>query len=275
MVQSRLLHSPSSPSLGWRDAVRDLYDSLFDLARLPMAAPALSRVPRADGHAVLVLPGFLSSDHPTWPLRAYLASIGYRAHAWELGINLGFSSKYAYDIEDLVEHRLKEVFLASGERKISLVGWSLGGLYAKVLAQRYPGLVRDVITLGSPISGDITRVGPWRLYEAISGMRAGDPGFARKLKAMTAPLEGVPLTAIYNRRDGVVGPENARVAEGPLAQNIDVPAAHGALGFDGFVMYLVAQRLAASARPPWRALDVAALRRCFEADCAGRLAWNA
>lgn len=249
---------------GWRDALRDAAATLGGMLFLPLSVLALMRVPRADGHAVLVLPGFLSSDHPTLPLRAYLSALGYRSYAWELGINLGFSSKYAYDIEDLIEHRLKEVFLASGGRKISLVGWSLGGLYSQQLARRHPQLIRDVITMGSPISGDISQVSIWRLYEWITGMRLSDPDFQRKLKAMTAPLTEVPLTAIFNPRDGVVGPANARAPAGPLAQNIEVTAAHGGMGFDAFILYLVAHRLGHSAGAGWQPLDVAALRRRFD-----------
>jgi pimeloyl-ACP methyl ester carboxylesterase len=251
---------------GWRDALCDAAASLGVLLALPLSALALMRVPRADGHAVLVLPGFLSSDHPTLPLRAYLSSLGYRAYAWELGINLGFSTKYAYDIEDLIEHRLKEVFLASGDRKISLVGWSLGGLYSQQLARRYPHLIRDVVTLGSPISGDISQVSIWRIYEWITGMRLSDPDFMHKLKAMTVPLTEVPLTAIFNPRDGVVGPANARAPAGPLTQNIEVKAAHSGMAFDGFIMYLIAHRLGHSAKAGWQPLDVARLRRRFDSE---------
>jgi len=256
----------SEAPLTWFDVVRDLFLGIGDAATLPVSLLALARVPRGDGHAVLVLPGFLSPDQPTWPLRWYLTQIGYVVHPWGLGYNMGFSTAYHYDIEALVEHRLKEVVLGSGGRKISLVGWSLGGVYAKYLARRYPDLIRDVITLGSPITGDISKVSVWRIYEWVSKMEFADPAFARKLRELSRPLERVPITAFYCRKDGIVPWRNAREKPGPLVQNIEVDATHLAMGFDAFVLYLVAHRLAKSAGRSWRPLDVPALARRFRRE---------
>jgi len=249
--------------LTWFDAFRDLFLGAAAAATLPLGCLALSRVPRGDGHAVLVLPGFLSPDQPTWPLRWYLTQVGYAVHPWALGYNLGFSTAYHYDIEALIEHRLKEVVIESGSRKISLIGWSLGGVYAKFLAWRYPHLIRDVITLGSPISGDTSEVSVWRVYQWVSKMDFADPEFRRKLRELNRPLEGVPITAFYCRKDGVVPWRNAREKAGPLVQNIEVAAAHIAMGFDACVLYLIAHRLAKSAGAAWRPLDVPALARRF------------
>jgi pimeloyl-ACP methyl ester carboxylesterase len=245
------------------DALRDLAFGLADAAALPTGLLALARAPRGDGHAVLVLPGFMSPDQPTWPLRAYLSHLGYGVHPWGLGYNLGFSTAYHYDIEALVEHRLKEVFIESGDRRISLIGWSLGGLYAKILARRYPQVIRDVITLGSPISGDTSKVSVWRIYEWVSKMQFSDPLFKDKLRELNRPLEGVPITAFYCRKDGVVPWRNAREKPGPLVQNIEVKAAHLAMGIDPYVLYLIAHRLAKSGTRNWRPLDVPALSRRF------------
>jgi pimeloyl-ACP methyl ester carboxylesterase len=249
--------------LTWFDIVKDFASGVTDAAALPTGVFALGRVPPGDGHAVLVLPGFMSTDQTTFPLRWFLSHAGYRAYPWGLGINLGFSTEYDYDIEALVEHRLKEVFIESGDRKISLIGWSLGGVYAKVLARRHPFLIRDVITLGSPISGNTAEVSVWRLYEWVSGMQFSDPEFARRIRAFNAPLEGVPLTAMFCKADGVVPWRNACEKPGPLVQNIEVAASHIGMGFDAFVFYLIAHRLAQSAEQAWRPLDAAALRRQF------------
>src|SRR5205814_5833852 len=127
------------------------------------------------GHAVLVLPGYLSGDPPTSLLRWFLTQIGYRAYPWELGLNFGFSTSHPYDIEALIEHRLKEVFIESGDRRVSMIGWSLGGVYAKGLARRYPRLIRDVMTLGSPISGNTAKVSISRLYQFMTKMQFTDP----------------------------------------------------------------------------------------------------
>jgi pimeloyl-ACP methyl ester carboxylesterase len=253
-------------ALTWIDAIRDLVLGVADVAALPANLLALSRVPRGDGHAVLVLPGFLSPDQPTWPLRWFLTQVGYNVHPWGLGYNMGFSTAYDYDIEALVEQRLKEVFIESGDRRISLIGWSLGGLYAKYLARRHPRLIRDVIALGSPLSGDTSQVSVWRLYQWVSKMDFADPEFRRKLRLLNRPLEGVAITAFFCRKDGVVPWRNAREKPGPLVQNIEVSAAHIAMGFDAFVLYLIAHRLARSAGRAWRPLDVPMLTRQFQRD---------
>jgi pimeloyl-ACP methyl ester carboxylesterase len=248
------------------DTLRDLVLGVTDAACLPAGCFALSRAPRGDGHAVLVLPGFLSTDQVTWPLRWYLTQAGYLVHPWGLGYNMGLSTAHHYDIEALVEQRLKEVFIESGDRKISLVGWSLGGVYAKYLARRHPNLVRDVVTLGSPISGDTSEVSVWRIYQWVTKMEFADPEFRRRLREHNRPLEGVPITALYCRKDGVVPWRNAREKPGPLVQNIEVDATHIGMGFDAFVFYLIAHRLAKSAARTWRPLDLPALARRFQRE---------
>jgi pimeloyl-ACP methyl ester carboxylesterase len=256
-------HEHAEP-LTWLDALGDAWFGAFDAAAFPLGALALAQAPKSDGHAVLVLPGFLSGDPPTWLLRWYLTQIGYRAYPWELGLNYGFSTSHSYDIEALIEHRLKEVFLESGDRKISLIGWSLGGVYAKAAARRHPALIRDVITLGSPISGNTANVSVSRLYEWVNKMQFSDPEFARKLRETNRPLEGVPVTAFYCRKDGVVPWRNACEAPGPLVQNIEVKASHVGMGFDALVFYLIAHRLAKSTGKRWRPLDLPALESEFK-----------
>lgn len=265
-AQAGSARADADAPLTWFDAMRDLFLGVADAAMLPASVLALSRVPQGDGHAVLVLPGFLSPDQATWPLRWFLAHIGYVVHPWGLGYNLGVSTAYDYDIEVLIEQRLKEVFLESGDRKISVIGWSLGGAYAKHLARLYPNFVRDVITLGSPISGDTSKVSVVRLYEWVSKMQFSDPVFAQRIQGWNQPLEGAPITAIYCKKDGVVPWRNSREKAGPLVQNIEVDAPHVAMGFDAYVFYLIAHRLAKSAAARWRPLDVPALARRFRRE---------
>jgi hypothetical protein len=253
-------------SLTWLDAVKDTSRALFDITRSPWSALALARLPRGDGHSVLVLPGFLSTDHATLPLRWFLERLGYRVHGWELGFNLGFSTAYSYDLEALIEHRLKEVFIESGDRKISLIGWSLGGLYAKALARRYPTLIREVITLGSPLSGDARASSAWRLYEWVSKMDLHTPEIAQKLRELSEPLAHVPITAFYSRHDGIVPWHNSRELPGPMVQNIETPCSHFGMGLDSYVLYVIAHRLARQDPDGWKPLDLRALRERFERD---------
>ena len=256
----------AGPGLTWFDVVRDVCVGFTDAALSPLSALALARAPRGDGHAVLVLPGYLAGDPSTWPLRWFLTQAGYQVYPWELGLNFGFSTAHPYDIEALVEHRLTEVFVESGARRISLVGWSLGGVYAKFLARRYPRLIRDVITLGSPISGNTADVSIWRVYEWMSKMQFSDPAFRRKIRLLNRPLTGVPITAFHCRKDGVVPWRNACEKPGPLVQNIEVQASHLGMGFDAWVFYLIAHRLARSAGRRWHPLDVAELQHDFSVD---------
>src|SRR5882672_7510961 len=160
------------------------------------ALPLLSLAPKGDGHPVLVLPGLVASDTSTRPLRSFLKSRGYAASGWRQGRNLGPRDGVQRAMVDLV-HELSD----AGGRKISLVGWSLGGLYARQLAKMMPDRVRSVITLGSPFAGHPKATNAWRVYEMASGRRADeqDARFGGALSA-TPP---VPTTAIFSRTDGV------------------------------------------------------------------------
>jgi pimeloyl-ACP methyl ester carboxylesterase len=153
-------------------ALTELPRALAEFGSLPLAVPLLWSAPRGDGHPVLVLPGFSTTDRSTGVLRRYLTRLGYDAHAWELGRNLG-PRAIGRQGEKLIA-RLEEVYAKTG-RKVSLVGWSLGGVLARQLSRRRPDLVRQIITLGSPFAGDPRSTNVWRLYEMMSGQRMKDP----------------------------------------------------------------------------------------------------
>ena len=111
--------------------------------------PFLRRAPGGDGHPVLVLPGLIASDTSTQPLRAYLTDLGYEVHGWGLGRNMGLKP----GLEDKMKTRLCELHKETG-RQVSVIGWSLGGVYAREIASEAPDAVRSVITLGSPLHGN-------------------------------------------------------------------------------------------------------------------------
>jgi pimeloyl-ACP methyl ester carboxylesterase len=131
------------------------------------ALPLLSLAPRGDGHPVLVLPGLIASDVSTRPLRAFLRNRGYAASGWRQGRNLGLRPGVQHAMIDLLEE-MNDIH----GRKVSLVGWSLGGLYARQLAKMMPERVRSVITLGSPFAGPPRSTNAWRVYELASGRSA-------------------------------------------------------------------------------------------------------
>ena len=119
---------PPSPLLSSLELVR----AMAEMTTLPGAAPILAQAPRGDGHPVLVFPGFTATDDSTWVLRRYLQRLGYEPMPWELGRNLGGGSNG--NLRALLNQRLIDAFESSNERKVSLVGWSLGGVYARALA---------------------------------------------------------------------------------------------------------------------------------------------
>jgi pimeloyl-ACP methyl ester carboxylesterase len=210
---------------------------LLELNSSLMLSPLLMRAPKGDGHPVLALPGFLASDLSMAPMRRYLKALGYDAHAWNMGRNLGSVSSKRGALRDLVT-RIHE----TTGRKVSVVGWSLGGVYARDLALQMPGMVRSVITLGSPFANDIRATNATRLYELLSGEGIDDIPEIRQAIAGDLP---VPATSIYSRTDGIVNWKTSLLRPSATAENIEVHlASHTGLGVNPAALWAVADRLA-------------------------------
>lgn len=231
-------------------ALTELPRAIAEFGSLAMAGPLLATAPRGDGHPVLVLPGFVTSDVSTRVLRNYLKKMGYEAHAWELGRNLG-PKAIGREGEKLVA-RLKAVHELTGE-KVSLVGWSLGGVMARQLSRRAPDSVRQVITLGSPFTGSPRATNAWRAYQILTGHKVdGDDARSQMRESEAAPP--VPSTSIFTREDGVVAWQNCIEPAGPETDNIQVHGSHCGLGVNPAVLYAIADRLA-QADGAWRPFD--------------------
>ena len=212
---------------------------IFELNASLLLSPLLLRAPRGDGHPVLALPGFLASDLSMAPMRRYLSELGYDTYGWEMGRNVGGVSRMRAALRD----RLAEIHDAT-RRKVSIVGWSLGGVYARHLALQAPELVRYVITLGSPFANDVTATNATRLYEALSGERVTADPELRKVIAGDLP---VPTTSIYSRADGIVNWRTCLLRPSDTAENIEVHlASHVGLGVNPAALWAVADRLAQS-----------------------------
>jgi len=209
--------------------------AVWELGAFFAAYPLLRLAPRGDGHPVLVLPGLAASDTSTRPLRTYLKDQGWAAHGWKLGPNHGPRP----GAEDKMQARLAELFARYGKR-VSLIGWSLGGIFAREMARRAPEQVRTVITLGSPFAGAPKASNAWKLYERAS--RQGVEDWPHRERMKTPPP--VPATAIYSRSDGIVAWQGCREREGALSENIEVEGSHCGLGHNPAVLYAVADRLA-------------------------------
>ena len=185
---------------------------------LPRLLAGLGPVgPRGPQHGppALVLPGFLAGDRTTMDVRRALARAGWRVHPWGLGVNLGAKP----DTLQLLGRRLDEIY---DGRPVLLVGWSLGGMFARELAHLHPDKVRAVVTLCSPFSGDYkTNTNVRELYERIAGHDVNQPPFPR-----TNGKPPVPTLAFWSRHDGIVAPRAARGLDHEVDRAIEIDTNH-------------------------------------------------
>ena len=205
----------------------------------PMATHAL---PRGDGHAVLMLPPIFRGDAYTDTARAFVTGLGYSAYGWKLGTNIGPTAR----LIDGAARRLMEVYGRRGP--VSLVGFSLGGLYARLLAARYPDSVRQVITVCSPIDRPANSV-----FIPLEPFLDFWPGVdLRQLAAEVSAALPVPSTCIYSRDDGIVSWSSCCDPNGAIADNVEVRGCHITMGRNLETLAILAGRLA---RPTAKASD--------------------
>jgi pimeloyl-ACP methyl ester carboxylesterase len=212
--------------------------ALAEFGMLPWAQPLLGLTPMGDGHTVLVLPGFGGSDRSTWPLRQFLRSRNYWASGWKQGRNLGLHRLGG--ITALVS--LLDLLFDESGQKVSLIGWSLGGVQARRLAARSPEKVRQVICLGSPIQAAPVETPAYRLYETINGIPTTAP--SEQLSRGSLNTLAVPCSSIYSRSDGIVPWQFSLEHVSPQSENIEVFGSHLGLGVNAAVFYILANRLA-------------------------------
>jgi pimeloyl-ACP methyl ester carboxylesterase len=225
----------------------------WEYAAMIAALPWLKRLPRGDGHPVIVYPGLGAADITTAPLRSFLQDLGYSAYPWKQGFNFGPRR----GVLDAARQHVQRIAERHGE-KVSLVGWSLGGLYAREMAKALPKLARCVVTLGSPFAGHPRATNAWRFYEMVSGQNVHDPALIAQLRG-TPP---VPTTSIYSRTDGVVAWQCSLNDESPRAENIEVHASHIGMGMNPLAMFAIADRLRQDPAK-WHRFDAQGARRWF------------
>ena len=214
--------------------------AFWEFGALLPAWPVLNRAPKGDGHAVMVFPGLSANDVSTVPLRYYLQSRNYKTWGWEQGFNFGPRA----GVMDEAKNNLVQTFESTG-RKVSLIGWSLGGVYARELAKEMPHMVRSVITLGTPFAGSYKATNAWRVYQLASGRDIERE--AANYNLSVAPP--VPTSSIYTRSDGVVAWQASIQAPCKInlrTENIEVIASHIGLGLNPSAWWAVADRLAQS-----------------------------
>lgn len=221
--------------------------ALAEMALLPAALPALlTATPQGDGHPVLLLPGFGADETTLVVLKLFLRQRGYDVQTWGFGRNTGFHTRHA----QALEQKIRYLHHKSG-RRVSLVGWSLGGVFGLYGAHHAPECVRTLITLGSPVSIDAEGNQSPPLVKALYRMIAHPMGpqahvmlpKARKMRQRQLPP--VTMSCLYSLGDGVVPPQEATVDGDPsMHENIRVPGSHVGLGFNAMVLAIVADRLA-------------------------------
>ena len=217
--------------------VSELPRAGLDLAALGATWPVLAAAPRGDGHPVLVIPGLLTGDPATVLLRSVLRALGHDVSGWSLGTNRGPTGR----VVEQLRTRLASLHRDSG-RRVSLVGWSLGGLYALELARAAPGSVRGVVTLGSPVA---RRAGWATSVSRLVDLAAQLPPAAALPRpwAESGSLR-VPATSVYSRSDGIVDWAACRHPAAPHREAVEVRGSHLGLAHNPAVLWLLADRLA-------------------------------
>lgn len=171
-----------------------------------------------DGPPALVIPGFIANDRTTMELRRALAADGWRVHPWAMGWNMGVKA-------DTVDRLKAHMDAISPDQPMLVVGWSLGGVFARALALAHPERVKAVVTLGSPFSGDPRANNVWQLYEWVAGHKVDNPPIDRR-----SDKPPVPTLAIWSRADGIVAPAAARGQEGESDKTVELHCTHMAFG---------------------------------------------
>ena len=234
MLSSFSFHSPS-PALALlaSEPARAFVDLVA--SRAPRAAPAIG-----DGHRVIVYPGLGAGAWSTLRLRSTLAAAGFGSVDWGFGLNRGPRGNLRDWLDKLAAAADAES--TRDGRKVSLVGWSLGGIYAREIARAVPHAVRHVVTLGSPFGAEAEATHAGWLYRLLSGSEP--PQSPRELQGLRRPLP-VPSTSVFSKVDGIVPWQGCLQKEGPISENIEVPGvSHLGMGTHRAVLALVAERLA-------------------------------
>ena len=214
----------------------ELPRAVYGAAELVAARRRLGRAPRGDGRPVIILPGLVNPDWANLAMRRYLRRLGYDARGWGLGPNLGARSvgREGEKLDRLVH----DVFEETGQ-KVTLIGISLGGMMARLMAHRWPDQVREVITISSPFAGDPKATNVWRVFEWLSGETVTDEQ-VRANRLLVEREPPVPTTAIWSASDGLV---NGRICRTEDCRSIEVRSGHVWVQMRAEVLLAVAEVL--------------------------------
>ena len=200
-------------------------------------APQLLAMPKGDGRPILLVPGYLTDGRAMFPLGHYLEYLGYQTYDWQGGLNMGF-------IDPEINHltaRVHDIHERTGSG-VTLVGWSLGGTFARECAKACPGIVTEVITLGSPVVGGPKYTAAAEFYRAAYGVDLDvleEEVARRNQRTITQPL-----TLVHSKRDGIVGWHASNDPYTPHVRQIEVTCSHLGMGMSAEVWQIIAETLA-------------------------------
>ena len=236
-----------------RHSVAEFGRVIAEMGSTAMLQPILNRLPDGDGHTIITIPGFMGADGSTSQLRRFLVKRGYNAIPWSKGRNaadkqpssLDAFLDYRESIEDEVAEQVRSEFERSG-RKVTLVGWSLGGLYSVALAHRFPQWIRQVITLGTPF-GDPRGTSLYNILGRVynNEVEVDEEALQRWVQhTYRGGKLRVPILTLYSESDGIVGAGIARCEGDPhYVTNIAVMASHVGFPFNPLVYGVIANHL--------------------------------
>jgi hypothetical protein len=226
----------------------------FEYTTLQLSWPSLKhKMPEGDGHPVLFFPGFMTADNFTAPLRNCAEEKGYKTYGWDNGVNLGFDEATAQHLKK----RLRQVFDENDGKKVTLVGHSLGGVYARELAREFPDMVRGVITLGTPFGmmddpESATSKQLTRIYKFFNPQSVDEGHDDIRERGLTPPP--VPTTSLYSRDDGIVDWKGALNPAAPQTENVEVYGSHLGMTCNPMTVAAVLDRLAQK-EGDWKPFD--------------------
>ncbi len=249
---SKVLVKPPSKTLLMLEFARPPWE----LGAHYVAQPILSLAPKGDGHMVMAIPGFLANDLTTKAMRMYLNRCGYQTSGWQQGTNYGYSEKVGANLI----WRVSRLFKKHG--KISLVGQSLGGVYACELARMYPHMVRFVITLGSPYADIENASNVMWLYRRINGKEHAKK-FDYQLQRCRIPPP-VPTTSVFSKTDGIVSWRSSDIDKHHNSQceSVEILGSHIGMSFNPHSLWVVANRLA-QAEADWQPFEPTGREKYF------------
>lgn len=248
--QHLLATAVAPPSLWW--SLLEAPRAAMEISSIALKHRELLAVPKGDGHPVLVLPGYGAGDNIMSVLRYYLNRWGYDARTWNLGVNFTRSritsidqiNEFREEMESRVATRIEDLYNETGQ-KISVIGWSLGGIYANSMAEQIPDFLNHVITLGAPY-GDPRGTAAWNILKVLNASNTpdADQDFDGWLKQDVALDRKTKTTVIYSPNDGIVAESTARLAEHDNINHVPVISSHVGFAFNPSVYRVIAETLA-------------------------------